>query len=954
MFFVLSLMSPLMTPATFAQDAAVEGDQTVVVEPAAEEPAPVEPAPVEPAPVEPAPVEPAPVEPAPVEAAPVEPAPVEPAPVDAAPVEPAPVEPAPVEAAPVEPAPVEPAPVVEDPAAPVEGDATIDTMVNANEVKVTDPSAVSCVASDAAAPTIASDMADYPPGALVTLTGYGWVPGQDVRIFIDDDGLADAEMGPWSHTTIVPADSNGNVYYQFYLADWYVANYSVVATGECTTASTAFTDANTTTTISRTSGNNPSVYGGSVTFTATVARAGGGANSTQPTQGTVTFTAHNTTTNTQYNSGPISLNGSSTVTWATSSLPAGSYNLLASYSGAGSGVDGFASSNSGWALTHVVNKATATVVVSNFAHTFDGTLKVATVTPTPGNLTGLSISYHLNGEGASTSPANAGSYQIRVTLVNANYDLNYTPVNLVIAKANQTITFGELGPKTFGDAEFYVRATASSGYGVSFTATGQCTVVTVTVTITGAGTCTLTASQGGTDNHNAAAPVSRSFNITKAPQTITFTAPTNKTFGDAAFTVSAKAPGGVVTLTSLTESVCTVAGFDVTIQSAGTCTIRASQAGNANYLAAPNVDQPFSIAKATVALNLDNLDHTYDGSAKAAGVSNLPSGEDTSNVKIVYKDTDGEVVVAPTAAGRYNVYATLDGTNYTGSGMGVLKITPAAVTIKVASDSKVYGGTEPVFTGEVTGLIGDEKLDVKYSRAGGENVGDYAITATFTENTNYAVKVIDGNLKITPADQTVTIISTAPGAAKVNDTYTVTATGGASGESIVFSSLTTTVCTVSGQTVTMKDAGTCTIKATQAGNTNYNAGSATQSFTVTKPSVVVSAFQHPIDTGKTINETKAGSTIPFKFTVTEGTTKLGAGDLSRIKVVVSTATCPSSAAVDTVEVTSSEATSLRYDEASGSFQYNWKTPKAPGCYSVTVLVDGNAPSSVPTALIRTR
>ena len=52
---------------------------------------------------------------------------------------------------------------------------------------------------------------------------------------------------------------------------------------------------------------------------------------------------------------------------------------------------------------------------------------------------------------------------------------------------------------------------------------------------------------------------------------------------------------------------------------------------------------------------------------------------------------------------------------------------------------------------------------------------------------------------------------------------------------MTFTSLTTTVCTVSGSTVTIKAAGTCAIQAAQAGTTSYNAASNVgQGFTVAK------------------------------------------------------------------------------------------------------------------------
>ena len=61
------------------------------------------------------------------------------------------------------------------------------------------------------------------------------------------------------------------------------------------------------------------------------------------------------------------------------------------------------------------------------------------------------------------------------------------------------------------------------------------------VHLTGAGQCTITASQDGDANVNAAAPVARTFTISKADQQITFDALTDKKFGDADFPVNATA-----------------------------------------------------------------------------------------------------------------------------------------------------------------------------------------------------------------------------------------------------------------------------------------------------------------------------------------------------------------------------------------------------------------------------
>jgi hypothetical protein len=84
----------------------------------------------------------------------------------------------------------------------------------------------------------------------------------------------------------------------------------------------------------------------------------------------------------------------------------------------------------------------------------------------------------------------------------------------------------------------------------------------------------------------------------KLKQTITFVAPPDRLFSPAPTALSATASSGLpVTFESRTRSVCTVAGTAVIPVTIGKCTIRASQAGNATYTSAPNVDRSFSIAK---------------------------------------------------------------------------------------------------------------------------------------------------------------------------------------------------------------------------------------------------------------------------------------------------------------------------------------------------------------------
>jgi N-acetylneuraminic acid mutarotase len=268
-----------------------------------------------------------------------------------------------------------------------------------------------------------------------------------------------------------------------------------------------------------------------------------------------------------------------------------------------------------------IAKAPATLTLSNLSQIYNGSPRSVTVTSDPANLSGVIVTYN----GSTTAPTNAGSYAVVASLNNANYQAANATGTLVIAKASQTITFGNLQNKTFGEAPFAVSATASSGLPVSFSASGTCTVAGSTVTITGAGTCTITAAQTGDSNYNAATAVQRSFTIAKVNQTITFAALPNKTFGDAPFTVSATASSNLPVSFSATGT-CTVAGNTVTITGAGTCTITASQSGNANYNAATSVQRSFTIRPANQTITFAALPNKTFGDAPFAVNATASSG----------------------------------------------------------------------------------------------------------------------------------------------------------------------------------------------------------------------------------------------------------------------------------------------------------------------------------------
>jgi MBG domain (YGX type)/Bacterial Ig-like domain (group 3)/Chlamydia polymorphic membrane protein (Chlamydia_PMP) repeat len=84
----------------------------------------------------------------------------------------------------------------------------------------------------------------------------------------------------------------------------------------------------------------------------------------------------------------------------------------------------------------------------------------------------------------------------------------------------------------------------------------------------------------------------------KADQTITFTAPSGVSYGDADSDLGATASSGIaVSYSSTTTSVCTIVSGELHVVAAGSCTIDADQAGDGSYNAAPQVEQTFTIGK---------------------------------------------------------------------------------------------------------------------------------------------------------------------------------------------------------------------------------------------------------------------------------------------------------------------------------------------------------------------
>jgi hypothetical protein len=149
-----------------------------------------------------------------------------------------------------------------------------------------------------------------------------------------------------------------------------------------------------------------------------------------------------------------------------------------------------------------------------------------------------------------------------------------------------------------------VTAAASSGLPVTFSATassaGICTVSGATVSLVGAGTCTLNANQAGNGSYLPAGQAQQSFAVGRGSQTITITStpPANPHPNSAPYTIVATSTSGLPVVFSLDPSsvgICSLSGSTVTFNHPGQCIIYANQAGDANWLPAPQEEQAFRV-----------------------------------------------------------------------------------------------------------------------------------------------------------------------------------------------------------------------------------------------------------------------------------------------------------------------------------------------------------------------
>ncbi len=197
-----------------------------------------------------------------------------------------------------------------------------------------------------------------------------------------------------------------------------------------------------------------------------------------------------------------------------------------------------------------------------------------------------------------------------------------------VSKLTQEITFDEILDKTYGDENFELNATSTSGLDITFQVLyGPLTILnTSTVQINGVGEAKIVAHQDGNSTYAEADTVSRIFTINKADQSLQFDEIADQVYSDEPITLSATSTSGLPVSYTVLSGSAQVKDGELTITGAGTISVQASQSGNGFYNPAESIVRTFEIFKASQTLTFEPLSDTTYGSFVIPLYTEISSG----------------------------------------------------------------------------------------------------------------------------------------------------------------------------------------------------------------------------------------------------------------------------------------------------------------------------------------
>ncbi|WP_187263307.1 MBG domain-containing protein [Pontibacter beigongshangensis] len=534
--------------------------------------------------------------------------------------------------------------------------------------------------------------------------------------------------------------------------------------------------------------------------------------------------------------------------------------------------------------TFVVKKATPNLTFNNITKTFgDNAFNLAATADVAGTINysvvaGGTGEVQLSGTGNRTvTMVKAGTVKLRATLAEqANYAAASKEAELLIQKAAGSITLSDLTQTYTGQPRTVTASTSPAGLSTTITYDGK------TAAPTTAGTYALVAT---ISDPNYSGQASGELVVGKATQQITFPALADKTYGDAAFELSASSTGANTAISyTIVSGPATVAGNTLTITGAGEVKVRAAKAGNANYNAATPVERSFSVARKQLTVTADNKQRAFGAANPAFTLTyrGFVNGDNAVDLSKVPTATTAATSTSP--VGTYPiVVAGGEAANY------ALSYEPGVLTVVKAMATIAFSGLEQLYTGQprtVTATTTPAGLSTTITYNGQAtapvNAGSYPVVATITDP-NYTGQAT-AELVIGKAPQQLTF--GAPANKQYGDAPFALSASGTGADTDIRFSIVSGPATLSGHTLTITGAGVVTVSATKAGDANYNAAPAVErSFTVSKKELTAQADDKQRVFGQenpTLSLTYSGFVIGDKAT-----------DLSKAPSATTTATTAS-------------------------------------------------------------
>ncbi len=452
-----------------------------------------------------------------------------------------------------------------------------------------------------------------------------------------------------------------------------------------------------------------------------------------------------------------------------------------------------------------------------------------------------------------------------------------------VQRVNQVINFAALADATMATGVVPLQAEASSGLPVIFTLIGgNASISGATLNIGGAGLITVRASQPGNDQFAPAADVDRSFQVTALPQTISWP-PLPKIFvGNTPLGLVAAASSGLPVSFQLLSGPGELIGNALRATGPGVIVVRAVQAGNNVYqTAAADVSITADLKKGQT-IRFDPIADvpvtTPSISLAAAASSGLPV---TFAVIEGNASLSGNLLMI-NGAGQITIRAVQPGDDVYEAALPVdrsFAVTRLAQTITVGDLPPIRLGEPAVklVASASSGLPVAVQLVSGPGRLSGgllEATGEGVIILRFTQDGNSVYQPTSSDRQVNVAVKLAQSIQFSPLPDVPVGTKSVDLIASASSGLPVSFTLIAGGATLNGAHLALSGAGRITVRASQAGNQEYEAAAGVErSFQVTRLAQTIAAPTWPalhFGDGPVILLATASSGLPVNLEVLSG------------------------------------------------------------------------------------